>query len=358
MIEKGLSDSKVLELICDLTAKSLLTADVTSRNSTYRYLETMRIYGREKLTESGAEPAVCAAHAMYFKGLLTEAEQQLNELSTSDWVTRYGGYLAEVRSALYWTYIEPEFRILSVDITILAASFFSQLSLENESMVWIDRALASVPLDENVENMQRRMKLSVWLGQNRAFGLGLHKEDELVCEAGSKLALSLGNVDYALRGVWCLFHTAISAGDDVNALALADKLSELARRSEDPLDAAAAERAKALVHQVFGELPQAERHLAKSIELYETRTTAASWLRYGVDIRVAARRSMGHVFMASKLSRSGYRDNAAEFDRLFLHWACEESLQRVGYFGRATFRMDRASGRCEPIQQPSPIGGK
>jgi len=59
----------VLELLSELVAKSLVVADEQDGQMRYRFLETIRQYGAERLRRSGEEPAVRGRHLEWFLAL-------------------------------------------------------------------------------------------------------------------------------------------------------------------------------------------------------------------------------------------------------------------------------------------------
>ena len=65
-------------------------------------LETVREFGLERLTASGEEPAVQAAHAAFFVALAEEAEEALHGPSQRLWFDRLDDEFPDLRAALAW----------------------------------------------------------------------------------------------------------------------------------------------------------------------------------------------------------------------------------------------------------------
>ena len=91
---------EVLELLTRLVDKSLVAveeqADGTAR---YRLLETLRQYGRQKLTAGGETDGVQQAHAAHYVAMLA-ARHEGRDLAT--WVPRWEREHANLRAALDW----------------------------------------------------------------------------------------------------------------------------------------------------------------------------------------------------------------------------------------------------------------
>jgi len=62
----GLERERVVDAVGSLVAKSILTMGHGSRRGRYRLLETLRVYGAERLAQAGEEAALAAAHAAWY----------------------------------------------------------------------------------------------------------------------------------------------------------------------------------------------------------------------------------------------------------------------------------------------------
>jgi non-specific serine/threonine protein kinase len=62
----GLECGQVVDLIGSLVAKSIVTMEHGSRRGRYRLLETLRLYGAQRLAEAGEETRLAAAHAAWY----------------------------------------------------------------------------------------------------------------------------------------------------------------------------------------------------------------------------------------------------------------------------------------------------
>ncbi|MFE2426289.1 BTAD domain-containing putative transcriptional regulator [Streptomyces sp. NPDC059373] len=86
--DEGIEESDVLDLIDSLVDKSLVVAyrPDGSDSLRYRLLETIRVYGAERLAEAGEEEALRVAHAEYFIGLALTADQYMRRAEQVHWL--------------------------------------------------------------------------------------------------------------------------------------------------------------------------------------------------------------------------------------------------------------------------------
>jgi predicted ATPase/DNA-binding CsgD family transcriptional regulator len=67
----GLARERVVDLVQSLVAKSILTMAQSGGRGRYRLLETLRLYGAERLAESGEDIEVARRHARWYAELIT-----------------------------------------------------------------------------------------------------------------------------------------------------------------------------------------------------------------------------------------------------------------------------------------------
>ena len=100
--DPGLDELDVLDAVSGLVDKSMCTVDLAATPTRYRYLETMRSYGRDHLSRSGML-AECrnrhAAHLAASARLVRDALVGPDELEASRHAERL---IADLRAALGW----------------------------------------------------------------------------------------------------------------------------------------------------------------------------------------------------------------------------------------------------------------
>jgi non-specific serine/threonine protein kinase len=99
----GLETTEVLELLGHLVDKSLVLAEPNADGVTrYRFLETLRQYGQERLAASDAANAVRRRHAVFFRELVEAVESKLAGPEQAESVERLEQEHDNMRAALQW----------------------------------------------------------------------------------------------------------------------------------------------------------------------------------------------------------------------------------------------------------------
>jgi non-specific serine/threonine protein kinase len=92
----------VLELLSHLVDKSLVLVAEQDGEARYRLLETVRQYGREKLSDLGEEGQLRERHAGYCLKLAEEAEPELKGEGQVGWLERLEREHDNLRAAMRW----------------------------------------------------------------------------------------------------------------------------------------------------------------------------------------------------------------------------------------------------------------
>ncbi|MGI8550692.1 MAG: tetratricopeptide repeat protein [Dehalococcoidia bacterium] len=93
---------EVLDLVQRLVEKSLVIAEVQTAQSSYRLLETLREYARERLGERGESESVRQRHIEYYLRLAALAAPNLRDPVQARWLEMLEGAYDNLRAALDW----------------------------------------------------------------------------------------------------------------------------------------------------------------------------------------------------------------------------------------------------------------
>jgi predicted ATPase/DNA-binding CsgD family transcriptional regulator len=98
----GLERDEVLDLLSHLVDKSLVIMREEGGEGRYRLLETVRQYGREKLSESDEAEQASERHAGYYLALAEEAEPELKGAGQVAWLEQLEREHDNLRAAMVW----------------------------------------------------------------------------------------------------------------------------------------------------------------------------------------------------------------------------------------------------------------
>jgi len=99
---EGVESNHILDLMSQLVNKSLVLVETRQAESRYRFLETIRQYAHEKLSEAEDASSMRAKHLAYYVKLAEEAEPELYRSNQIFWMRKLDDELDNLRSALEW----------------------------------------------------------------------------------------------------------------------------------------------------------------------------------------------------------------------------------------------------------------
>jgi hypothetical protein len=235
--DEDIRSFEVIEIIANLSQKSLVTTDISGEFSYHYMLDTTRAYALEKLTESGELQEFSRRHAEYYRGLLERIE--------GEWETR-PTHLADVdnvRAALEWCFGVNGDLEIAVRPSAAAAPVFLALSLVPECHRWSEQALTA--LDHAARGGSEEMHLQASLGVSSMQMYGQGDAARVALNRSLAIAEARGDAlnQVGLLGMLSMFHTR--DGDFNTALHYAKLSRAGAGTVEDPA-------AMALAHSTLG----------------------------------------------------------------------------------------------------------
>jgi predicted ATPase/DNA-binding winged helix-turn-helix (wHTH) protein len=308
----GISEIDIPQGIFDLVAKSLV-ANI-EKEASYRLLDTTRYYAREKLESSGERPSLSERHAMYVCRLFELAAKEWEVRPSSDWLATYRTQIDNVRAALKWAFSESGDPALGIVLTIKAVPLWSQLSLVDESLEWVERALtASANLPDR--NRRNEMQLYAALGGLQMYAISSVKLSNNAWDIALNLATDLGDTDYQLRALRALWAEAINSGEFRHALSLAQRFAELAGHVGTEDDQIVSDRLIGTALHFMGEQEKAHAATERMLERYVASAARTQVVRYQFNQKVSARIIRGRILWMRGQTETALRDieeNVAE----------------------------------------------
>jgi predicted ATPase/class 3 adenylate cyclase len=147
--ETGHADLDVLNSLSALLDNSLIQAsDEGTEEPRFQMLQTVREFGLEQLTASGALEKTRAAHACYFLTLAEQAEPELHGPHQALWVARLEHEHDNLRTALEWALEQGrdeqagERREIGMHLSAALRPFWLILGHYREARAFLERALA------------------------------------------------------------------------------------------------------------------------------------------------------------------------------------------------------------------------
>jgi predicted ATPase/class 3 adenylate cyclase len=105
----AIDEFEILDVLTNLVDKSLVLSEQLGREVRYRLLETVRQYGRDRLTQGGDAAEAHRRHRDYYLGLAEKAEPLLTSAEEVTWLSRLETEHDNLRSALAWSIEQRDF---------------------------------------------------------------------------------------------------------------------------------------------------------------------------------------------------------------------------------------------------------
>ena len=253
----GVDRSGVLEALAGLTAKSFLVAEARDATTHYRFLETVRLYARERLEEHGEVGTACERHARWHLARMVAAARDpgvARPVMTADH--------EDVAAAIRWAAGHGEADLAlglasglwrACEVTGLLAEGRSLLRLALGCDGWTDASLRAQTLDGAAS-------LALLQGDLAAAGR-LHEAARVICRASedhhgeAAATRSLGMV-------------ALLSGDVATAQARSNEALSAYRRLGDERGIAFSLSSTGLAHRASGDDEAAREAFRESLERF------------------------------------------------------------------------------------------
>jgi predicted ATPase/class 3 adenylate cyclase/Tfp pilus assembly protein PilF len=136
---------EVLDLLAHLIDKSLVLAEAQDGRQRYRFLETIRQYGWERLAESEETDELAHKHAEHFMRMAEESYGELWGPKQGYWLTRLEAEHDNLRTALEWTTRGADREEMLLRMAGSLWRFWGIHGYMSEGRAWLERALARNP---------------------------------------------------------------------------------------------------------------------------------------------------------------------------------------------------------------------
>ena len=221
--EPGEDDDAVPNVISRLVDKSLILSEHMAANGRYRMLETLRIYGLERLHERGEATRVRERHAAYFLSLAETGGEALRGPEQATWLSRMEGEHGNFRAALEWSLDQGAVETAAR----LAGSLYALWDLHghySEGRGWLTRVLGAD------DQLPAAVRARVLLGSATLAVIQGDLENATgACEEAAALCRQAGDPAGLAHALQYLGLVAIFADDLQSAVALLEESLSNAR---------------------------------------------------------------------------------------------------------------------------------
>ncbi|WP_132661693.1 ATP-binding protein [Rhizobium azibense] len=253
-----LAERDVPGQLAQLVAKSLLAVDTHGKVARYRLLDTTRAFAASKLQEEEEVSLVVRRLAKYLCETLEHSHEEVETLSSEDWLHKYGSQINNVRYVLDWAYSDDGDADVGIAVTVSAVPLWYQLSLVDECLTCVQRALLGLDPGEKRDGRARQvMQLYRALGLAQAFKVGFAPQAPAAFSKAFEIAEKLGDIDAQAEALWGLWVAQVGMGEYRASRDNADRFVRLAQNS---LDRFIGDRMLSMTLFCMGDFRGARRH--------------------------------------------------------------------------------------------------
>jgi predicted ATPase len=159
------SAAEILDLLAALVNKSLVMAErEAGQEARYRLLETIRQYGREKLSESGEAGTIRDQQLAFFLALAQRAEPEVQGADQKAWFERLESEHDNLRAALEWSLESGEKGAESgLQMACSLWWYWFMRGYSDEGGKWLQRSLSVSDSSKNLVLRAKALSRLAWL---------------------------------------------------------------------------------------------------------------------------------------------------------------------------------------------------
>jgi non-specific serine/threonine protein kinase len=225
----GIDTRDIVDLLSHLVDKSLVIVDDSATGDRrYRFLETVRQYGRERLLQSSEAAGWRDRHLTFFFQLARRAEPELRAADQAAWLNRLQLDHDNLRSALEWCLASSERGTQALELASALFWFWTKRGYFSEGQQWLERALAGV----GEASPALRAKALIGLS-HMTFFQGDHERTQILLEESLTLARKAEDVHSTAFSLGLQGLVAMERGDFETSARLAAECQAAAMASSD-----------------------------------------------------------------------------------------------------------------------------
>lgn len=297
---RQIGSAEVIDAVTGLVHKSMLVADIGRVPTRFTMLETLRLYGRERLERDGRTEEARRRHAAYCVALAEASSVGLTGPDEALWADRVAMTLDDLRAAHGWALANEPATAIRLSAALLR---YTSAHGPSEVYVWAERAAAVADTADP--------RLSTVLAVAAA---GAARRGDLA--GAAELAVrglhAAGDPDDPLRRypLWVLARVASFDGRLTEAADLYSQVAALAEAVGDVHCVAYVTASGALQRAYAGATEPALRlaRRAKKLAMATGNPTAIAWANYALGVALQDRepeRALAALEQARAVARAG-----------------------------------------------------
>jgi predicted ATPase/DNA-binding winged helix-turn-helix (wHTH) protein len=248
----GLTPIDVAAALGSLVAKSLLSAQAQGASLRYRLLDSTRRFAAERRQSDPACSQAMRRHAERTAALYEQSEEEWRWREPTDWTERYLGRIADLRSALSWSFSEHGDAILGIRLAAAAITLWSETSILSEAQAHLEVALA-VAKRVSCDDLSKA-KLACALGWSLFYARKSSNENEVAWLDAIAFARRADSIDYQQRALVGFAYYLLQIGRIARAITYLEEATSLTDRDPDSTATSEADKALAWARAFAGEL--------------------------------------------------------------------------------------------------------
>jgi non-specific serine/threonine protein kinase len=224
----AVASSEVLTLLLRLVDRSLVEARDWGGATRYRLLETVRQYGRERLTEAGEGDEIRRRHLTWYLGLAEQGAPKLKGPEQQIWLDRLEVEHDNLRGALAWSQTDPSHAENGIRLATALYSFWTFRGHWSEGRQWLEATvppMGDTPSHAHASAVQCAAFMALWRGD--------YGRATVLARQGLTASRKLGDAEGTVRCRAVLGHVAVHRGEYSRASKLFENAVELCRKLND-----------------------------------------------------------------------------------------------------------------------------
>jgi non-specific serine/threonine protein kinase len=352
----GVEEWKLLDLLTSLVDKSLVVFDENGEGEgRYSLLNTIKQYGKERLTETEEEAMLRRRHRDYFLALADEAEPHLVAADQGVWLARLDQEHDNLRTALDWCMDDPEGAEIGLRITGALRVFWEARGFCDEGRKRGTTALLRKGAAQRTKARAKVLNgtgLFVWRQGDPAAA-------QEYIEESLSIGRELGDKEGISNSLHSMAYVALDRGDHASAVASMEESLAKARELGNTRSIAYALLFLGTASLNLQRDYAATRALCDEVLAIQTDLGDKLLLIHCLGL-------LGHIARAEEdygQARMFYEQSLAVRRELGYRFEIAQSLEdfaclavRQGEFYRATRLLGAAEALCEQIRMVAPVG--